>query len=132
MVSGRSATRSKVVMTTGPDISVSCRAMTAALRFFVLIEVLGLAATPLAAVVFARLPGRGLAFAKPLGLLLVTWLVWMLGSLRLVPQTTVHVDRRGVAAGGRRRRSCWWRWRAGDPAPARGCGRRAWRSSRSR
>ena len=89
MVSGRSATRSKVAMTTGPDISVSCRAMTAALRFFVLIEVLGLAATPLAAVVFARLPGRGLAFAKPLGLLLVTWLVWMLGSLRLVPQTTV-------------------------------------------
>ena len=55
--------------------------MTAALRFFVLIEVLGLAATPLAAVAFARLPGRGLAFAKPLGLLLATWLVWVLGSV---------------------------------------------------
>ena len=49
--------------------------MTAALRFFVLIEVLGLAATPLAVV----------AFAKPLGLLLVTWLVWMGGSLHVVP-----------------------------------------------
>jgi len=60
--------------------------MTAALRFFVLIEVLGLAATPLAAVAFARLPGRGVAFAKPLGLLLATWLVWMAGSLHLVPQ----------------------------------------------
>jgi YYY domain-containing protein len=59
--------------------------MTAALRFFVLIEVLGLAATPLAAVAFARLPGRGVAFAKPLGLLLATWLVWMTGSLGLLP-----------------------------------------------
>ena len=59
--------------------------MTAALRFFVLIEVLGLAATPLAAVAFARLPGRGVAFAKPLGLLVATWLVWMTGSLGLVP-----------------------------------------------
>jgi YYY domain-containing protein len=61
--------------------------MTAALRFFVLIEVLGLAATPLAAVAFARLPGNGVAFAKPLGLLLATWLVWMAGSLGLVPQS---------------------------------------------
>src|SRR5215213_1658958 len=59
--------------------------MTAALRFFVLIEVLGLAATPLAVVAFARLPGRGIAFAKPLGLLLATWLVWMAGSLHIVP-----------------------------------------------
>src|SRR5829696_3572445 len=59
--------------------------MTAALRFFVLIEVLGLAATPLAAVAFARLPGRGVAFAKPLGLLLATWLVWVAGSPGIVP-----------------------------------------------
>src|SRR3954453_2465631 len=59
--------------------------MTAALRFFVLIEVLGLAATPLAVIAFARLPGRGVAFAKPLGLLLATWLVWMAGSLHVVP-----------------------------------------------
>src|SRR3954467_9137866 len=55
--------------------------MTAALRFFVLIEVLGLAATPLAAVVFARSPAAAPAFAKPLGLLLVTWVVWVLGSV---------------------------------------------------
>src|SRR3954453_13499317 len=67
------------------DISVPPQAMTAALRFFGLIEVLGLAGTPLALVVFARLPGRGVAFAKPLGLLLATWLVWIAGSLRAVP-----------------------------------------------
>ena len=30
---------------------------------------------------FGRLPGAGLGFAKPLGLLLVTWAVWIAGSL---------------------------------------------------
>ena len=55
--------------------------MTAALRFFVLIEVLGLAATPLAAVAFARLPGRGVAFAKPLGLLVATALTAVFGLI---------------------------------------------------
>jgi YYY domain-containing protein len=82
--------------------------MTAALRFFVLIEVLGLAATPLAAVVFARLPGRGVAFAKPLGLLLATWLVWVAGSLQLVPQglaTWIAAVALVGAAGG----LVWWR-----------------------
>ena len=91
--------------------------MTAALRFFVLIEVLGLAATPLAAVALARLPGRGLAFAKPLGLLLVTWVVWVLGSVG-VAQSTVHVDRRRGAARGRRARSCLWRLRPAIPRGA--------------
>jgi YYY domain-containing protein len=75
----------------------------------VLIEVLGLAATPLAAVAFARLPGRGVAFAKPLGLLLATWLVWMAGSL-FVPQglgTWIVVVLLLAGAGG----LAWWRWR---------------------
>src|SRR4051795_8545243 len=65
--------------------------MTAALRFFVLIEVLGLAATPLAAVALARLPGGGLAFAKPLGLLLVTWTVWVLGSIGVAQSTVLWI-----------------------------------------
>ena len=105
--------------------------MTAALRFFVLIEVLGLAATPLVAVALARLPGRGLAFAKPLGLLLVTWLVWVLRLARRCAQSTVMwivvvallAGAGGlvlVAAGGRRSRA------------ARCCGRRGWRWARSR
>jgi len=84
--------------------------MTAALRFFVLIEVLGLAATPLAAVAFARLPGRGVAFAKPLGLLLATWLVWMAGSLGLLrPGLGAWIGAAGllVAAGA----LALWRWR---------------------
>ena len=55
--------------------------MLQALGFFALVEVVGLAAVPLAGLVFGRLPGAGLGFAKPLGLLLVTWLVWMAVSL---------------------------------------------------
>jgi YYY domain-containing protein len=67
--------------------------MLEALGFFVLVEVIGLAALPLAALAFGRLPGAGLGFAKPLGLLLVTWLVWMLASVTPAPydMTTVLV-----------------------------------------
>jgi YYY domain-containing protein len=58
--------------------------MLAALGLFLLIEVVGLLAAPLAALVFGRLPGAGLGFAKVLGLLLVTWLIWMAASLHIV------------------------------------------------
>jgi YYY domain-containing protein len=57
--------------------------MLEALGFLALVEVAGLAAAPLAALVFARLPGSGLGFAKPLGLLLVGWLAWMAASVGL-------------------------------------------------
>jgi YYY domain-containing protein len=59
--------------------------MLQALGFFALVEVAGLAAVPLAGLAFGRLPGSGLGFGKPLGVLLVTWLVWMAGSLGAVP-----------------------------------------------
>jgi YYY domain-containing protein len=58
--------------------------MLAALGLFLVIEVVGLLAAPLAALVFGRLPGAGLGFAKVLGLLLVTWLIWMAASLHIV------------------------------------------------
>src|SRR3954470_1316915 len=64
---------------TGARVSVGAR-MLEALGFFALVEVIGLAAAPLAALAFGRLPGAGLGFAKPLGLLLVTWAVWLLAS----------------------------------------------------
>ncbi|CAA9493068.1 MAG: hypothetical protein AVDCRST_MAG38-2758 [uncultured Solirubrobacteraceae bacterium] len=54
--------------------------MTSALGFLVLCELLGLVALPLAVVAFARLPSA-IAFAKPLGLLAVGWLAWLIGSL---------------------------------------------------
>ena len=71
----------------------------------------------------AGLPGAGLGFAKPLGLLLVTWLVWMLGSLRLVADDGRD---RGSCAGlllvAAAARSVRWRWRRGDPARSWLCG----------
>ncbi len=59
--------------------------MTEALRFWALLEVIGLGAAPLTGVLLARLPGAGLGLAKVLGLLLVTWLVWVGGATTLVP-----------------------------------------------
>ena len=55
--------------------------MLEALALFALVEVVGLAAVPLAALAFGRLPGAGLGFSKPLGLLLLTWAVWMAASV---------------------------------------------------
>ena len=63
--------------------------MIEALRFWALIELIGLGAAPLAAVLLARLPGAGIGFGKVLGLLLVTWLIWLGGSSTLVPYDTI-------------------------------------------
>jgi YYY domain-containing protein len=51
--------------------------VTESLRVLLALELLGLAALPLAQLAFPRLALGGVAFAKPLGLLLVGWLVWM-------------------------------------------------------
>jgi YYY domain-containing protein len=65
--------------------------VTEALRFWALIEVIGLGAAPLAGALLARLPGAGAGFGKVLGLLLVTWLVWLGGALEIAPYGTVTV-----------------------------------------
>jgi YYY domain-containing protein len=62
--------------------------MLQAVGFFALVEVVGLAATPLAGLAFGRMPGSGLGFGKPLGVLLVTWLTWMAVSLGVAPYGT--------------------------------------------
>ena len=90
--------------------------MTAALRFFVLIEVLGLAATPLAAVVFARLPGprrrvRQAARAAARDVARVG-----AGLARSwCRRGSVDVDRRRGRCWRRAAGSCWWRWRPEVP-----------------
>jgi YYY domain-containing protein len=119
-------------------------AVTEALRFWALIELIGLGAAPLAAVLLARLPGAGLGLGKPLGLLLVTWLVWLGGSTTLIPYGTgsavgwialvcalgllawvpVWQGRRARARGEPRGRIARWRWRrlvarAPEPDPLR-------------
>ncbi|MGD9404684.1 MAG: DUF2298 domain-containing protein, partial [Anaerolineae bacterium] len=47
-------------------------------------QILGLAALPLTYRFFRRLPGRGYAFARPLGFLLTTYVLWLGGSLGLL------------------------------------------------
>ncbi|HEY8744372.1 MAG TPA: hypothetical protein VIU62_14845, partial [Chloroflexota bacterium] len=59
--------------------------MSEALRFWLLAEVDGLLALPVAGAFFGRLPGGGLTLARPLGLLLATYPVWLLASLHLLP-----------------------------------------------
>ena len=76
-------------------------AVTDALVFWLLRGVVGLAALPFAAFLFARLPGRGLVLARPLGLLLAG-----------VPALAAREPRRRPVrrAGARSRRSRRWSW----------------------
>ena len=56
--------------------------------WWIIIQVLSAAALPLGFRLFRHLPDRGYALAKPLGLLLVTYLFWLLGMLGLLRNTT--------------------------------------------
>jgi YYY domain-containing protein len=59
--------------------------LTQILVWWLILEIVGLAALPLALRLFAPLADRGYAFARPLGLLLVTYILWLgatLGFLR--------------------------------------------------
>ncbi|MFB0533761.1 MAG: DUF2298 domain-containing protein [Anaerolineae bacterium] len=49
----------------------------AVFRWWLIIEILGLIALPLAVRLFRHLPDRGYALAKPLGLLLVSYVLWI-------------------------------------------------------
>lgn len=55
--------------------------MTDYLRWLVAAEVLGIAVLPLTVFLFQRLPDRGYAFSKLLGLLAASYLIWLVGSL---------------------------------------------------
>jgi len=58
--------------------------MLTVLLWWVWLTLMGLAALPLAYHFFGRLPDRGYAFARPLGLLLTSYLLWLGGSLGLL------------------------------------------------
>jgi YYY domain-containing protein len=58
--------------------------MLSALELFLLVELVGLLAAPLTGLLLGRLPGAGLGLSKVVGLLLVSWLIWMASSLHLV------------------------------------------------
>jgi YYY domain-containing protein len=58
--------------------------VTDAALFWLLVEVIGLLALPAGRALFGRLPGGGLAFSRPLGLLLAVYPAWLLASVHLV------------------------------------------------
>lgn len=68
-------------------------------RFWLAVEGIGLLGMPIAALLFARVPTRGLIFGKPLGLLLLVFPIWMLPSLHLLPygQLDIAVGFGGLA-----------------------------------
>ena len=68
----------------GADESAPWTRVFDALRFWLAVEVLGLLALPLCAFVFSRLPGGGLAFARPLGLLVASYPAWLLASVGIM------------------------------------------------
>lgn len=65
----------------------------AAFRWWAVLLLLGAAVTPLTWVLFRRLPDRGYAFTKMVGLLLVSYVFWLLGSLGVL-----HNDLGGILA----------------------------------
>ena len=59
--------------------------------WWLILQVLGWAALPLAYRLFKWLPGRGYAFARPLGLLLVSYTFWILTSFGLLRNTRAGI-----------------------------------------
>jgi YYY domain-containing protein len=55
--------------------------------WFLVIELLGVLAFPLAFTLFQRLPDRGYTLTKPFALVLVSYLLWVLGLIHLVPNS---------------------------------------------
>ncbi|MEK7806904.1 MAG: DUF2298 domain-containing protein, partial [Chloroflexota bacterium] len=62
-----------------------------ALGWLVAVEILGLLALPLSFLLFRRLPDRGFTLAKPLGLVLFSYVLWLAGLTHLVPNSRVTI-----------------------------------------
>ncbi len=58
-----------------------------ALSWLLAVQVIGLAAFPLAHFLFPRLADRGYSLSKPLGIVLVAYLSWALSQTRILPST---------------------------------------------
>ncbi|MFQ5595254.1 MAG: DUF2298 domain-containing protein, partial [Anaerolineae bacterium] len=65
--------------------------MSAFLTWYVILEILGLITLPIAFRLFRWLPDRGYALAKPLGLLLTGYGLWVLVSFRFLRNTRIGI-----------------------------------------
>ena len=61
--------------------------MVDALTWLLAVELLGILAFPLCFVLFRRLPDRGITLAKPLALVLFSYVLWLSGLTQLIPNT---------------------------------------------
>ncbi len=75
--------------------------MLSILSWWLVIQLFALAALPLAWRLFARLPSRGYPLAKALGLLLVSYLLWLGATLHVLPNSFGGAGRRAADRGGR-------------------------------
>ncbi len=80
------------------------------LKWYAAIAACGLLALPLAFKFFRHLPDRGYAFAKPLGLLTIGYVFWLLGSLGFLRNDVPGMLLAGACVGGF---GAWWLGRAG-------------------
>ncbi|MBI3968698.1 MAG: hypothetical protein HY329_23940, partial [Chloroflexi bacterium] len=87
----------------------------AALGWLVVVEIVGLLAAPLAYRLFAPLADRGYAFAKPLGLVVAAYGLWLASSFGLIGNTTAGAV---LALVGLAALSGWLIWSRRDEALA--------------
>src|SRR5574338_440467 len=62
--------------------------MSETLRWWLILQLVGTTILPLCLVLFARLPDRGYTLSKPLGLLFLGYLFWLLNSLHIIPNSS--------------------------------------------
>ncbi len=76
------------------------------LAWLVAVELLGVCALPLAVRLFRSLPDRGYLFAKPLGVLAVAYLAWILGTFGMLRFQQATIALIALALG----LACWIAW----------------------
>jgi YYY domain-containing protein len=80
------------------------------LKWYLAVSALGLLALPAAFKFFRRLPDRGFAFARSLGLMAVCYVFWLLGSLGFLRNDVPGLLSAAAMVGGL---GLWWLGRAG-------------------
>ena len=93
------------------------------LLWLLAVEFLGLLALPLAFVLFRRLPDRGFSLAKPMALILFSYVLWVLGLARIAPNSLMTIA--GILAFGAVAAGLVWR---GHRAQLAAFFRREWRT----